>query len=71
MDILPRSFGVKELPKICFEGIYEGGKLTAMKLRRTRIKANPKRQEAKNEKKLARLRKKMEAIQREEAGIDR
>ena len=48
MDILPRSFGVKELSKICFKGISEGRKLSAMKLRRTLIKTDPKTQEAKN-----------------------
>ncbi|KAL7535406.1 hypothetical protein ACHAWF_005157 [Thalassiosira exigua] len=64
MDILPRSFGVKELPKICFDGIYEGGKVAAMKRRRMLIEADPKRQEAKNKKKLAKLKKKMEAMQR-------
>lgn len=64
MDILPRSFSVKELPKICFEGIYEGGKVAAMQRRRILIEADPKRQEAKNKKKLAKLKKKMEAMQR-------
>ena len=64
MDILPKSFGVKELPRMCFEGTYEGGKVAAMKRRRMLIEADPKRQEAKNKKKLARLRKKMEAMQR-------
>eukprot|EP00580_Thalassiosira_gravida_P004157 CAMPEP_0201604116 /NCGR_PEP_ID=MMETSP0492-20130828/4353_1 /ASSEMBLY_ACC=CAM_ASM_000837 /TAXON_ID=420259 /ORGANISM="Thalassiosira gravida, Strain GMp14c1" /LENGTH=568 /DNA_ID=CAMNT_0048068069 /DNA_START=170 /DNA_END=1876 /DNA_ORIENTATION=+ len=64
MDILPRSFGVKELPKVCFEDIYDGGKVAAMKRRRRLIEADPKRQEAKNKKKLAKLKKKMEAMQR-------
>mmetsp|Transcript_20241 Transcript_20241/g.37159 ORF Transcript_20241/g.37159 Transcript_20241/m.37159 type:complete len:585 (+) Transcript_20241:300-2054(+) len=64
MDILPRSFCVKELPSICFDDIYEGGKVAAMKLRRKLIEADPKRQEAKNKKKLAKLKKKMEAMQR-------
>jgi poly(A) polymerase len=63
MDILPRSFTVKELPTICFES-YEGGKVSAMKRRRMLIEADPKRQEAKNKKKLAKLKKKMERIQR-------
>jgi len=62
MDIFPRSFGVKELPKICF--LNEGGKVAAMKRRRMLIEADPKRLEAKNKKKLAKLKKKMEAIQR-------
>ena len=64
MDILPRTFTVKELPTICFEGIYDGGKVAAMKRRRMLIEADPKRQEAKNKKKLAKLKKKMEAMQR-------
>ncbi|KAL3804232.1 hypothetical protein ACHAW5_011152 [Stephanodiscus triporus] len=64
MDILPRSFGVKELPRMCFEGMYEGGKVAAMKRRRMLIEADPKRQEAKNKRKLARLKKKMEVMQR-------
>jgi len=63
MDILPRSFTVKELPTICFDS-YEGGKVSAMKRRRMLIEADPKRQEAQNKKKLAKLKKKMEAIQR-------
>mmetsp|Transcript_7392 Transcript_7392/g.15206 ORF Transcript_7392/g.15206 Transcript_7392/m.15206 type:complete len:836 (+) Transcript_7392:35-2542(+) len=64
MDVLPRAFAVKELPKICFEGIYEGGKVAAMKRRRVLIEADPKRQEAKAKKRLAKLKKKMEAIQK-------
>jgi hypothetical protein len=49
---------------MCFEGTYEGGKVAAMKRRRMLIEADPKRQEAKNKKKLARLKKKMEVMQR-------
>lgn len=64
MDILPKSFNVKELPTICFEDMYEGGKVAAMKRRRMLIEADPKWQEAKNKKKLAKLKKKMEAMQR-------
>ncbi|EJK66507.1 hypothetical protein THAOC_12570 [Thalassiosira oceanica] len=64
MDILPKSFGVKELPTICFDGTYEGGKLAAMKRRRALIEADPKRIEAKKKKKLAKLKRKMEEIQR-------
>ncbi|KAL7490112.1 hypothetical protein ACHAW6_015874 [Cyclotella cf. meneghiniana] len=67
MDVLPRTFAVKELPKICFEGMYEGGKIAAMKRRRLLIEADPKRQEAKAKKKLAKLKKKMEAIQQRKA----
>ena len=64
MDILPRSFSVKELPTICFEGIYEGGKVAAMKRRRKLIEADPKHKEEKHKKKLAKLKKRMEAMQR-------
>ena len=64
MDVLPKTFSVKELPKICFEDVYEGGKVAAMKRRRMLIEADPKRIEAKNKKKLAKLKKKMEAMKR-------
>lgn len=64
MDVLPKAFGVKELPKICFENTYEGGKVAAMKRRRMLIEADPKRIEAKNKTKLAKLKKKMEAMKR-------
>ncbi|KAK1748599.1 poly(A) polymerase [Skeletonema marinoi] len=64
MDVLPKTFGVKELPKVCFEDVYEGGKVAAMKRRRMLIEADPKRIEAKNKKKLAKLKKKMEAMKR-------
>mmetsp|Transcript_30566 Transcript_30566/g.64673 ORF Transcript_30566/g.64673 Transcript_30566/m.64673 type:complete len:841 (+) Transcript_30566:31-2553(+) len=64
MDILPRSFVVKELPTICFEDTYEGGKVAAMKRRRILIEADPKRKEAKNKMKLAKLKKRMEDMQR-------
>jgi poly(A) polymerase len=64
MDILPKSFGVKELPRMCFEGMYEGGKVGAMRRRRMLIEADPKRREAKNKRTLARLKRKMEAMQR-------
>lgn len=64
MDVLPKTFGVKGLPKICFEDVYEGGKVAAMKRRRMLIEADPKRIETKNKKKLAKLKKKMEAMKR-------
>jgi hypothetical protein len=47
----------------CFEGIYEGGKIEAMKRRRMLIEADPKRQEAKTKRRLAKLKKKVEAMQ--------
>ena len=52
MDVCAKVFGVKELPKICFDDYYEGGKAEAMKKRRARLEADPKRQE---KKRLARL----------------
>ena len=64
MDILPKSFGVKELPTVCFDGTYDGGKVAAMKRRRSLIEADPKRIEAKKKKRLAKLKRKMEEIQR-------
>lgn len=64
MDVFPHPFGVKELPRICFEGIYEGGKVAAMKRRRVLIEADPKRKEAKAKKKLAKLKAKAAKMQR-------
>ena len=63
MDVLVKSFGVKNLPKICFE-IYEGGKEAAMKRRRMLRDADPKRQERKRLKKLNELKAKMAEIQK-------
>jgi poly(A) polymerase len=64
MDILVKSFRVKELPLICFVGMYDGGKLEAMKKRRMIRDADPKRQEAKRIAKLASLKLKMAEIQK-------
>lgn len=64
MDVLPKTYVVKELPTICFEGMYEGGKIEAMKRRRKLIEADPKHVEQKNKKKLAKLKRKMEAMKR-------
>ena len=47
MDVLVKHFPVKLLPKICFEGMYEGGKLEGMKKRRRIRDLDPKRQNAK------------------------
>lgn len=63
MDVLTKSFSVKNLPKICFE-IYEGGKDAAMKRRRMLRDADPKRQERKRLKRLADLKSKMAEIQK-------
>lgn len=64
MDILVKSFKVKELPRICFEGIYEGGKQEAMKKRRKRIDEDPRRLEKKRLARLEELKAKMEEIRR-------
>ncbi len=64
MDMLVKSFRVKELPLICFEGIYDGGKLEGMKKRRRIRDADPKRQEAKRLARLASLKQKMAEIQK-------
>lgn len=63
-DILAKAFRVKELPKICFEGIYPGGKLEAMKKRRALRLADPERQERKRLAKLEELKLKMDEIKR-------
>lgn len=64
MDILCKTFGVKELPKICFEGIYEDGKPEAMKKRRRIRDADPERQERKRQQRYEELKAKMAVIQR-------
>lgn len=64
MDILVKHFRVKELPKLCFEGMYENGKEEAMKKRRQLRDTDPVRQEKKKLAKLEILKAKMEAIQR-------
>ena len=64
MDVLVKTFKVKELPKVCFEGIYEGGKDEAMKKRRQMRDADPHRQEKKRLARLEELKAKMAEIQR-------
>lgn len=64
MDVLVKVFKVKELPKICFEGVYEGGKEEAMKKRRLLRDTDPVRQEKKRLARLADLKAKMEEIRR-------
>mmetsp|Transcript_13500 Transcript_13500/g.29905 ORF Transcript_13500/g.29905 Transcript_13500/m.29905 type:complete len:859 (+) Transcript_13500:44-2620(+) len=64
MDLYVRSFTVKELPRICFEGMYEGGKVEAMKKRRRIRDADPRRQEAKRVRRLAKLKARMAAMQK-------
>jgi len=65
MDICAKTFYVKELPKICFEEVYEGGKVEAMKKRRARMNDDPKRQEKKRIRRLQELKEKMAAIQKQ------
>ena len=64
MDLLVKSFRVKELPLICFSGVYEGGKIEGMKKRRMIRNSDPKRQEAKRIAKLASLKLKVAEIQK-------
>ncbi|CAB9502208.1 Nuclear poly(A) polymerase [Seminavis robusta] len=65
MDVCAKTFRVKELPQVCFDGIYEGGKAEAMKKRRDRLEADPKRQEKKRLARLAELKQKMAEIQKQ------
>jgi hypothetical protein len=64
MDILVRHFKVKDLPKICFEGLYADGKNDAMQKRRQIRDADPTRQEKKKLARLDELKAKMAEIQR-------
>ena len=64
MDVLVKSFKVKELPLICFENIYEGGKKEAMARRRELLNKDPARQERKRLKRLEELKIKMEELQK-------
>ena len=72
MDLLVKHFKVNELPRICFEGMYENGKDEAMKKRRQLRDADPARQEKKRLARLEELKAKMEEIQRKkEAEMDK
>ena len=64
MDLYVRSFTMKELPLICFQDIYERGKVEAMGLRRAIRDADPRRQEAKRLRRLAKLKARMAAMQK-------
>ena len=55
---------MKELPLICFEKMYEGGKKEAMTRRRELLNKDPVRQERKRLKRLEELRIKMEELQK-------
>lgn len=61
MDVLVKSFKVKELPLICFENLYEGGKKEAMARRRELLNKDPARQERKR---LEDLKRKLEELQK-------
>jgi hypothetical protein len=63
MDILAKVFKVKDLPKICFQDMYEGGKDEAMQRRRKILDADPVRQEKKRLAKYNELKAKMAEIQ--------
>jgi len=64
MDLCTKDFRVKELPKLVFEGMYEGGKLEAMKKRRRIIDSDPKVQERKRKAKLAAMKARLDEIQK-------
>jgi hypothetical protein len=64
MDILVKSFTVKLLPKICYEGMYAGGKMEAMQKRRRMRDADPDRQEKKRQKKLEELKAQLAEIEK-------
>jgi len=64
MDVLAKCFKVKELPLLCFDEMYEGGKIEGMRKRRQMRDADPKRQEAKRLARLAELKAKMAEMQR-------
>ena len=60
MDVLVSNFKVKELPLLCSENLYEGGKKEAMARRRELLDNDPTRRERKRLKRLEELRAKME-----------
>mmetsp|Transcript_12711 Transcript_12711/g.23824 ORF Transcript_12711/g.23824 Transcript_12711/m.23824 type:complete len:823 (-) Transcript_12711:110-2578(-) len=64
MDVFIKNFKVKELPLICFQDIYEGGKLEAMKKRRKLLDADPIRQKAKKHARLEVLKARMDEMRR-------
>ncbi len=70
MDVLVKNFKVKELPLICFEDIYEGGKIAAMKKRRQIRDADPRRQETKRLARLAELKAKMEEMKKKKEAMN-
>jgi len=67
-DVLFRAYRVKELPRLIFEGVYQGGKIGAMKRRKRILLADPKRQEAKRRAKMAELKAKMASMQQKLQG---
>lgn len=69
MDVLVKNFKVKELPLICFDDVYEGGKLEAMKKRREFRDADPRRQQKKRNARLEELKQKMEEMKKKKEAI--
>lgn len=67
MDVLVKVFTVKTLPTICFDGIYEGGKIAAMKKRRMIRDADPTRLMAKNNAKLATIKARMDEMNKKKS----
>lgn len=63
MDVVAKAFGVKELPRICFES-FGSTKEASMARRRQLRNADPRRQEKKRLRKLQELKAKMAEIQR-------
>ena len=64
MDVLAKHFTVKLLPQFCFESMYPGGKVEAMRKRRQLRNDDPVRQEQRKLARLAELKAKMAEIQK-------
>mmetsp|Transcript_28060 Transcript_28060/g.42996 ORF Transcript_28060/g.42996 Transcript_28060/m.42996 type:complete len:853 (-) Transcript_28060:191-2749(-) len=69
MDVLSKYFKVKELPVICFDGMYDGGKLEAMKKRRRIRDVDPRRVESKKLARLAEIKSKMEEMRKKKEAL--
>ena len=70
MDVLVKSFKVKELPLICFKDVYEEGKIGAMKKRRMIRDADPMRQRAKSSRKAAKLSEKLAELKKKKQEME-
>mmetsp|Transcript_16504 Transcript_16504/g.24949 ORF Transcript_16504/g.24949 Transcript_16504/m.24949 type:complete len:828 (-) Transcript_16504:1996-4479(-) len=64
MDLVAKSFTVKELPKLCFETFMNMDKNEAMQRRKALRKADPRRQEKKRVRKLQELKARMAEIKK-------